>query len=182
MVERFPSPAIVLASCLSEKKASRLWIVSGERRKGKTTWCAEVVEQARLAGMTVGGILCPAEFENNQKISFDLVDIATGETRLLGRRGVDVQPGIKVGNWLLDRNVIAWGNHILQSSTGKDILVIDELGDLEFRDEGGFQEALRILDEGSHQTAIVVIRPELIEVAFQRWPHAQIIQIGESPA
>jgi len=179
VIVRPPSPAIVLANCLSEKATLRLWIVSGERSIGKTTWCAEVVEQARLAGMTVGGIICPAEFENNNKISFDLVDIATGESRPLGRRGNDANPGLRVGSWQLDRDVIAWGNQILQSSGDKDLLIIDELGDLEFRYGDGFQEAFRILDDGSHQTAMVVIRPDLLETAFERWPDAQIIQIGE---
>lgn len=179
MVEKSPSPAIVLASCLSEKATPRLWIVSGNRCIGKTTWCFDVVEQARHAGIRAGGFLCPAEFKNNKKISFDLIDIASGESRPLGQRGTDAKHGFRVGSWQLDRDVIAWGNHILQSSGDKKLLVIDELGDLEFRYKSGFQEAFRILDEGKHQTIMAVIRPDLLESAFERWPHAQIIQIGE---
>jgi len=169
----------VLASCLSEKATPSLWIVSGGRCTGKTTWCANVVEQARDEGIRVGGFLCPAEFNNNQKISFDLVDITSGETRLFGRRSNEVNQGLRVGSWRLDLNVIAWGNHILQSSDSKDLLIIDELGDLEFNHGGGFQEAFPIVDVGSNQTIIVVIRPDLLDAAIRRWPHAQIIQIGE---
>ncbi len=179
VISIYPSPANLLASTFLNQMTPGVWIVSGPRGIGKTTWCTKVTEKAQSAGLSVAGILCPGEFEHGKKTAIHLTDISTREQRQLGKHVAYCKDGIRVGNWLIDERAIAWGNQILSDAIGKELLIIDELGILEFERSGGFQEGMRILDNGCYKLALVVIRPELIEVALARWPGAEIIYIGE---
>ena len=58
-------------------------------------------------------------------------------------------------------------------------ILIDEVGPLELLRGEGWQGALRLVDDGSYDEAIVVVRPALIGVARQRWPWAQIVTVAE---
>ena len=122
-------------------------------------------------------MLCPAIFENGGKTGIDLVDLQRGEKRRLGERYRGTDAGQRVGAWVFDPAVLAWGNLVLAHTPPTDILIIDELGSLEFEQGGGFQAGLDLLDAGRYQTAYVVIRPELLVTAIMRWPQAEAIII-----
>jgi len=63
------------------------------------------------------------------------------------------------------------------------LLIIDELGPLELVRSAGYTEALKLLDEERYKDAIVVIRPSLLALAQERWPHAEVIMPqAEAPA
>ena len=51
-----------------------------------------------------------------------------------------------------------------------ELLLIDELGPLEFRGEGGFIAGFAAIDARHYRLAVVVVRPELLDAARQRWP------------
>ena len=68
----------------------------------------------------------------------------------------------------------------LQTSLAKlELLIIDELGPLEFVDKGGLQKAFEILDSNRYEKAIVVVRPSLLDQATSIWPSAEVIHIPE---
>ena len=69
------------------------------------------------------------------------------------------------GNWFFNRQTLEWGNRALRSIQFCDLLVVDELGPLEFNFSQGFVDALDILQSGAYHLAMVVIRPELLERA-----------------
>jgi nucleoside-triphosphatase THEP1 len=73
--------------------------------------------------------------------------------------------------------VIAWGNEVLRAATPCDVLIVDELGTLEFDRGEGWLTGLSAIDAGDYRLGVVVIRPELLAVAQRRWPHAQVIAI-----
>ena len=179
MVSCIHSPAIKLASCLLPDTPRGLYLISGASGAGKTQCCMAVVDQTRQLGLSVDGLLSPAVFADNQKVGIDLVHIQTGERRRLGVRYQAANAGLMVGSWRFDDAALAWGNHILQMLDDADVVILDELGPLEFKENGGFQAGLQLLDEHRYRTALVVIRPELLAVAKVRWPEAQVLDLFE---
>jgi nucleoside-triphosphatase len=171
-----PSPADLLARFCLKSSSIKIWLVTGGRGAGKTTWCSALVQAARQAGLTTGGFLTPAVYANGRKQSFSLLNLLTDENRPFAQ----LQTGqATVGCWQFDDAVLAWGNQIAQDSTAADVVVIDELGPLEFEQGRGFQTAMGLLDASAFRCAFVIVRPELLAAAQSRWPQADVVTIGE---
>jgi nucleoside-triphosphatase THEP1 len=167
------------ASLLSKEQI--LTVLTGPSGAGKTTFCRDLVAQVYETDSLVGGFLCPAVFEGGKKIGIDMLNVATGERRRLGMRSYN-KDETTVGCWQLDEDVIAWGNRILAGLKNEALIIIDELGPLELEEGYGFQEALRLLDEGRYRTALVVVRPTLLPLARLRWPGAQVLDLERESA
>ncbi|GAB4476187.1 MAG: NTPase [Anaerolineae bacterium] len=155
-----------------------LILVTGLSGSGKTTWCARLAEEATARGLRVAGLLCPAVFTAEGKAAIDVVDLITGERRRLADlRGVETHLPT-VGEWQFYPEVIAWANHALRDLPNPDLLIIDELGPLEFKHHDGFLTALSLLDARHHRAACVVVRHSLLSQARARWPwHGSVIDL-----
>ena len=148
-------------------------ILSGDRDSGKTTFCMLVAEAAQKAGWQVGGVVSPALTIEGEKRAIEAVDLRSGERRLLARPRQRWQDGIQTPHWTFDPQQMAWGDQVLAEALPCDLLIVDELGPLEFIREQGWLAGLTALDGGSYRLALVVIRPELLTNAQRRWPHAR---------
>jgi hypothetical protein len=73
---------------------------------------------------------------------------------------------------------MAWGNDVLGAATPCDLLIVDELGPLEFERNRGWTDGLAAVDSGDYRHALVVVRPQLLPAARARWPHAQVVDVG----
>lgn len=60
-----------------------------------------------------------------------------------------------------------------------DLLIVDELGPLEFNRGEGWIAGLTAVDSGSYQSALVVIRPSLLKMAYQRWEVSQVFDLND---
>lgn len=161
-----------------------LFIITGPRGAGKTTFCRHFIDLARQAGRQVAGIVCPAVFENGQKVAIEAEALATGlRLRLATAREPD-QPKTNVSTrrWFFEAKVLAWGNRMLQQAVPCEVLIVDELGPLEFEQGQGWTAGLKAIDSGEYRWGLVVIRPELLAPARQRWPTAKTISITEPAA
>ncbi len=168
------------ASFFSSTSGSpQLTFITGPSGAGKTTRCAAAVRQARAARLTVGGMLSPGVFEGERRIGIDLLNLGNGERRRLATHCCSKNDGIQVGRWSLDPASVDWGNRFLRQLTSCDLLVLDELGPLEFHQMGGFQAGMRLLDEGRYNAALVVVRPALLPTALSRWPSARILKLEQ---
>ncbi|MBT7074786.1 MAG: hypothetical protein HN922_07740 [Anaerolineae bacterium] len=167
------------ASFFYEKKQGDLILISGPSGSGKTAFCSKLVNLARSSGTPVGGVLCPAVFEGGNKVGIDQYDIKSGKQQRLGVRSVRAE-SYAVGCWHIFKNVISWGNQALAELTSEDIVIVDEIGPLELENGCGYQQALRLLDERCYRFAFVAVRPSLLLVAQNRWPHAQTCVLGEA--
>jgi nucleoside-triphosphatase THEP1 len=181
-------PESPLAQAFSDRSnGPHLFLVTGLRGIGKTTWCGELVRLAQARGLRVAGLWSPAVFTDSRKSGIDLVDLATGQRRRLatsrGNDPVDAAvAAVSTIQWAFDPATIAWGNEVLANLPENDMLVIDELGPLELIRGEGLAAALDVLDSRAYRVAFVVIRPSLLAEADRRWPHAQVItprQIGD---
>lgn len=156
--------------------AQRIVIVSGGRGAGKTSFCQVLVKAARSAGLVVAGLVSPAVFVQGGKAAIDLSDLASAETRRLAERACADAPGTAGLGWRFDPTVLEWGNQVLQAAAASDLLVIDELGPLEFLGQGGLSAGFAAIEDGRHRQVIVVVRPELIAAARLRWPGAIVVE------
>jgi nucleoside-triphosphatase THEP1 len=142
-----------------------VWMINGWRNAGKTTFCHEMAQTARSAGWDVAGLLSPATFNNGAKDSIWTEDIRSSEKRLLAARLRQAETDLNFGDWFFNSRTFEWGNRVLQASTPCDLLVIDELGPLEFNLRTGWMAAFEVLKTSHFHLALVVIRPELAQSA-----------------
>ncbi len=150
----------------------RILLITGPREAGKTTFCRRCVEAARRRGWRVTGIVTLGEYVNGERVSLQARCAHTGEMRTLAHR----QRG-GGRHWAFVEETLEWGNSVLASAVPTDLLVIDELGLLEWVEGRGWTAGLSAVDSGLYRYALVVVRPELVEQARRRWPHAKLIDI-----
>ena len=161
------------------RRRGRLQLLTGEGGSGKTTWCREFVERVRRAGEGVDGVVCPAVFADGEKVAIDVVTLGDGvRQRLASRISEDVRAPGELG-WRFDSAVMEQVDRYLDTLHGERRILIDEVGPLELLRGEGWQGALRLVDDGSYDEAVVVVRPALIGIARQRWPWAQIVTVAE---
>ncbi len=154
-----------------------LIIVTGDRGAGKTTFCTRLIELARSAGKSIGGVVSPAVVVEGEKIGIDVIDLHTNERRRLADRFNAQNRGPNTQRWSFHADSVAWGNAVLRAATPCDVLIVDELGTLEFDRGEGWLAGLAALDAGDYRLGVVVIRPELLLRAQQRWPWARVFTI-----
>lgn len=58
---------------------------------------------------------------------------------------------------------------ITPETPSRQLLLVDELGYMEFDHGQGIMEAMRVLDQGCYRDAIAVMRPKLLDRARERW-------------
>lgn len=170
-----------MANSNSKAVQSLLFVITGSRGAGKTTFCDRMVRAARESGWQVAGLISRPEFETEAKGSatsrsaIQLEDLRSGTVRRLAMRSDSPTPGSK--HWKFDDTVMDWGSRVLEASTPCDLLVIDEVGPLELEREAGWQTAFTALKSGQYAIALVVVRPELLGEAMLRWPDANLVEI-----
>lgn len=157
----------------------QLYILTGESGAGKTSACQRLIRQARRRACPAAGLFSPPVYQAGEKTAIDLTAVTTGETRRLAQKRPrpTAQDGMRYAGlgWDFDPQVIAWGNQVLDELPAAPLLILDELGPLEFRQGAGFTAGLRLLDERRHWTACVVIRPACLPEATARWPWGMVI-------
>ncbi len=159
-----------------------IYVVTGEKGSGKSTVCARVAREAARSGLTVGGVLTERGDTENLSSPRRVVDLRTGESRPFGsqdreggrphrqddRREVTAdQTGTSdplTPGWDFDSGVFEWVAGLLSRATPCDLLVIDELGPLELLGGRGWAAALEVVRSRAYGIALVVCRPELVDV------------------
>ena len=151
----------------------QITILSGVQGSGKTTYLQQFAASAARWGKTVGGIASPAVFEGGRRVGYDLLDLRSGCRRPLARLDNGLPAPTKIGVYAFDDAAIAEGNdRILDAvKAGASIIVVDEIGPLEFRG-GGWSRALAFAIEkcATECELILTIRPSLADDLAARFP------------
>lgn len=153
-------------------------IVTGPRGAGKTTLCTRIADWAAAARLVVAGVLSPAVFEQAEKVGIDVIALRTRERRRLAAPYNLAAGATHTQRWSFDGETLSWGDAVLQSATPCDLLVVDELGPLEFERGEGWLSGLAAVDAGRYRWALVVVRPELLSAATKRWPASASLAIA----
>jgi nucleoside-triphosphatase len=160
----------------NRKEKPQIILVTGLSGSGKTSWCAQMIKEAAASGYSVEGILSPGIFESGRKTGIEVVDLVSGERKRLARLREEGRGEISTPRWVFDPDALVWANQRLQNSTDSDLLIIDELGPLEFLRNKGLLAGLERLDQGQFEVACVVVRSSLLPKALQRWPNAVVVR------
>jgi nucleoside-triphosphatase THEP1 len=159
--------------------SSRLVFLSGPSGAGKTTWCMQMVEQARSRNVTIAGLISPAVFTGDQKNGIDLLNIQTGERRRVAVAG-EKKDWIAMKRWSFDPEVLAWGNRVLREIHSSPVLIIDEIGPLEFEHQAGLLAAFDLIDSRKFTLTLICLRPWLVNDALERWPWAEVLSLPDN--
>ena len=160
---------------------AQLWILTGARGTGKTTFCRHLAHHASSSGWDVAGLISPAWLDDDgKKIGILAEDLRSGEQRVLAYTTHHHGADLRLGPWHFDERVLDWGNQVIADSTPCDLLIVDELGPLEFKVGNGLTATFDVLSEGRYRISCVVIRPSLLAEACARWPRAKQLPITEA--
>lgn len=160
------------------KTTPQLILVTGLSGVGKTTWCARLIDLARASGLSVSGVLSPSLLDQERKIGIQVLNLSTGESRQLATLRTAEDKVLSTPRWTFNETTLEWANEALARAGDSDLLVIDELGPLEFFKNQGLTAGLKRLDAGQYQVAVAVIRSSLLPNALQRWPNAIVVNGG----
>lgn len=155
-------------------------LLTGKIQSGKTNLCLAVSEAARQQGLQLGGLISPAVFNGGKKTAIDVLDLKTSRRRKLAELKGHQTSELETIRWSFLPEAIEWGNRALLKAVPCDLLIIDELGPLEFYRDKGWVNAFSILESGNYQAALLVVRPSLLEEASRRWDISRIIDPKES--
>ena len=154
---------------------ARLHLVCGERGSGKTQVCAGLAQLLSLYGEDLAGLISPGVFIDGRKVGIEAYDLRSQQRRRLATlRAAQDAAEITTKEWAFDSAALAWGDGVLRSATPCGVLIVDELGPLEFEQGRGWTAGLDALDGRDYRMAVAAIRPELLETARQRWPGAAV--------
>lgn len=156
-----------------------IFVITGDIQSGKTSLCLDVIEAARESGVRLGGVISPADFLAGEKIAIDLQDVRSGERMRLAELSRDKESPISTQRWAFLPEAIEWGNQILKDAVPCDLLVIDELGPLEFDRGEGWVNGFESVASGEYQAALVVVRPSLLDKALGRWEVDRVINLDQ---
>jgi len=156
-----------------------LWILTGPRGTGKTTLCRRLAAEAHALDWDVAGVISPAVFRGTEKAAMEVLDLRSGESRQFARRPLDEQGDPKAHTgWVYDQIALAWGNDVLSKAVPCDMLVVDEMGLLEFETECGWNSGLAAIDSRLYRVGLVTVKPELLAAARKRWPFAGVVDMA----
>ena len=158
--------------------SGKIVLLTGDIETGKTSLCLEIARIAVEADLDVAGIVSPAVFEGDRKIAIDAMDLRSRESRRLAILNGGEKTGLDTRRWSFNPEVVSWGNQVLKNAIPCDLLVVDELGPLEFHHQKGWVMGFSSIESRDYQVAVVVIRPTLLKTAIQRWDISMEIDIN----
>ncbi len=162
-------------------RSGEIILLTGDMQSGKTNLCLEIAQIVLETGLDVAGIVSPAVFEGDKKIAIDAKNLRTGKCRRMAELQGEKKTGLETRRWSFDPEVVSWGNQVLRDAIPCDLLIVDELGPLEFNHQKGWVAGFPTIESRNYLVAIAVIRPSLLDTANQRWDISREIDLN-SPA
>lgn len=154
-------------------------IISGISGAGKTRYCQQVIEAARAAGWQIAGILSPPRFEAGEKTGMFVIDLLSGEKRLLASCISGEICGLRFGKWDFDSAVLDWGNALLRNVPACDLLVVDEIGPLEFDCQQGWSSCFLVLANRQDGLTLATVRPSYLQKLQALWPESVTLHVDK---
>ena len=154
-------------------------LITGDLEVGKTSFCRELADITRKGGLVLSGLISPAVFRDGEKVAIDVEDLRSGERRRLAELNQGPDDRLQTKRWTFNTEVVDWGNQVLEQATPCDLLLIDELGPLEFERNQGWTNGIQAVSGGDYKAAVVVVRPSLLEMARELWPISLVIDLDE---
>ena len=153
---------------------SPLFILSGDREIGKTTFLKRLLQEPALQGQDIAGVVSPAVFRGQQKVGIDLLDPRTRVQKRLADLRSTLETASVTQHWNFLPETMDWGNQLLAAAVPCDLLIVDEMGPLELEMGQGWQQGISAVSSGRYRLCLLVIRPSLLEAALSLWPRGKV--------
>ena len=157
----------------------KLFLLTGDKGSGKTTFCRQLREKAQTGGFSTAGILTLTKRDTR----LTALDLFTGEEKILAVRNSKDSTSDRsqeTVKWAFRQECLDWGNRQLKETPPADLFILDEAGILEFERGQGWQQGLIRADFRIDRIGLLVIRPSLLQKAQERWPEALILRVKSS--
>lgn len=131
------------------------FLITGRPGSGKTSVIERAMSILRERGLRAGGLYCPEIREGGVRLGFKIIDIMTGEERVLAH--VQQREGPQVSKYRVNvKNVDEMSEAAIQRALGKaDFVVIDEIAPMELHSEGFKRSVLAALESPKPLLAVV---------------------------
>jgi len=131
------------------------FLITGPPGSGKTSVIKEAVEILRGRGFKPGGLYCPEIRDGGQRLGFRMVDLITGEERILAH--VDQPSGPHVSKYRVNvENVDAMSEIAIGRALREaDFMAIDEIAPMEIYSEGFRRAVMAALDSPKPLLAVI---------------------------
>ena len=149
----------------AESVMPAITLVSGAVNSGKTSVLVDILREEVLSGSHVMGILALPIIEAGLKTGFQVLDVATGEKRILATRRPERIAGetlIEVGGYHFLEENFNFALYILSSSNGPGVVFIDEAGPLELSG-GGYADKIKDIISGDADKVYISVRSSCLE-------------------
>ncbi|MBK7711174.1 MAG: DUF2478 domain-containing protein [Bacteroidales bacterium] len=160
---------------LKAEPDTKVFIVTGSIRGGKTTFAIKLIDLLRSKSIKVGGILSERVTDGNVTTGYDLVNIETGAKEDFLRQEIGTG-NEKIGRFRISEKGLAEGRKILRSmvNQGHDLVIIDEVGMLELQDKG-WAECIDELLLKSSNNILFTVRDIYVEDVKRKWNLAEAV-------
>lgn len=156
---------------------TKIFILTGRSGSGKTTLIKHLIQNLGQKNISFSGLISPARIENGKKTGIFVRDLSSNQKKILAEHQPGWDPEKPEREWKMDNAVLEWGNILIENSIPASILIIDELGFLEFEKNIGWIAAFEVIERGFYNTAIIVVRNNLLELALRKWKNAKVISM-----
>jgi nucleoside-triphosphatase THEP1 len=157
-------------------------IITGEIRQGKTTFVKQIINDLLKQNIQIAGFLSTGSYENGVRKGFNLFNIATSSQVELCTKEVH-EDWLNYGPYYFNPEGIKFGLEILGSEniSGKQLVVIDEIGPIELNDKGWSSEIEKITSSFVIPQ-LWVVRKSLVKKIIRKWNigNVYIFDIQES--
>ncbi len=145
----------------------QLYILTGPIAVGKTSLCWRLAARLRKVGRRPCGLLELAVLDDSgQKAGIALLDIDSNEVRTLARSDRNLG-GPRAGRFSFARETLAWRRDIICRYPACELLILDEVGPLEFAGEEGTGVIWAALGGQKVARVLLVVRERYVAAAVR---------------
>ena len=130
---------------MNSKFKARNILITGSVSSGKSYLLQSIIDYLHNENTQIGGIVCPAVRDGEQKIGYQVIDISTGESMMLCNI-TDKNEGINSGKYYFSNSAFSFGEEaIKRSMKNSQVIIVDEIGNLELKCQGWYDIAYHLL-------------------------------------
>ncbi len=145
--------------------ARSIFLLTGERKAGKSTLCHKLAGTLQRQGVDVAGLLTTQPTSH----VLDVREIR-GSSHYRLTYPFESEKGIALTHFRINPEAMRRSTRALAASFPTQVFILDELGPLELVRGEGWIDVLKMLGVEAYRVACLVVRPTLLSEAVQQLP------------